>query len=151
MLTYERATEILSYNELTGELRWKVQLSNRAPKGSIAGSLNKKENRCRIKIDGELYYSHRIIWLLMTKSWPLNEVDHKDRNGRNNVWTNLRDLTHQKNVFNRLEVGAHLDTNKRWTARLQFEGKVVLNQKCGSEEEAKTAYLQAKQVILESL
>lgn len=151
MLTYERAHEVLSYNKETGELRWKVQLSNRAPKGSIAGSLNKKENRWRVKIEGELFFSHRVIWLMMTGAWPDFEIDHKNRNSRDNSWDNLRDLTHQDNVFNRFEVGAYKHSATKWRTKLTFRGEVMLDVLCDSKEEAEALYARKKQQLLESL
>ncbi|EDH7741207.1 hypothetical protein CB599_11645 [Salmonella enterica subsp. enterica serovar Adjame] len=51
--------------------------------------------------DGEKYYSaHRVIYWLHTNEWP-DYVDHKDRDTRNNLFSNLRAATAQQNVMNR--------------------------------------------------
>lgn len=53
------------------------------------------------QILGEMHYAHRVIWALHTGEWPENEIDHKDRNGFNNIISNLRDVTHIVNMSNR--------------------------------------------------
>jgi phosphotransferase system IIB component len=42
-----------------------------------------------------------LIWLLMTGSWPIGEVDHQNLDSLDNSWANLRLATHQQNTVNR--------------------------------------------------
>ena len=44
-------------------------------------------------------YVHRVIWLWMTGDWP-DEIDHRDRDRRNNKWSNLREVSHTENGRN---------------------------------------------------
>ncbi|WP_424031702.1 HNH endonuclease [Methylocella sp.] len=50
-----------------------------------------------VKIDGRPYTVHRVVWLWKTGEWPFPEVDHEDRNGTNNRWTNLHEATSTQN------------------------------------------------------
>lgn len=53
-----------------------------------------------ISINYERYLAHRIIWLWMTGNWPFVQIDHKDRDGWNNKWVNLRESTQLENGKN---------------------------------------------------
>lgn len=45
--------------------------------------------------------AHRIIWKMETGSDPACEIDHRDLNGLNNRWENLREATTTQNGFNK--------------------------------------------------
>lgn len=47
------------------------------------------------------HLAHRIIWALQTGEWPVYEVDHSDRNRKNNIWENLRAASATENTSNR--------------------------------------------------
>ncbi len=44
--------------------------------------------------------AHRVIWCLVTGEWPLQQIDHVDRNKLNNSWENLRDVSQAVNQSN---------------------------------------------------
>jgi len=46
------------------------------------------------------YAVHRIIWKWMTGKEPFRSIDHKDGNPFNNRWGNLRDASHQEQMWN---------------------------------------------------
>ena len=77
------------------------------------------------------YLAHRLIWLYVTGIKP-DEIDHEDSNGLNNMWCNLRNVTHQINCKNTRTskkntsgtTGVHwCKRDKRWVARIQVDGK----------------------------
>lgn len=105
ILTQVRVKELFNYDTITGVLRWKISLSNRAKAGTKAGhkDVRKSNAYLQVRIEGRIWYAHVIIWVWMTGKMPVFEVDHKDRHGLNNVWDNLQDVTHRVNMLNTLE------------------------------------------------
>jgi len=101
-LTPERAQELLNYDEASGHLTWR-RSKGAAKAGGIAGCTSKTQwgAYIAIRIDGRLYLAHRVIWLLKTGKWPAIFIDHADRNGLNNAWSNLREATASQNNANR--------------------------------------------------
>lgn len=95
----------LIYNEESGNLIWKSETRN---SGKIAGQI--KRNKVNdieyvwvgIGFAGKVYkiFGHRIAWLIKTGEWPVVDIDHKDGNGLNNKFDNLRSvdrITNNKN------------------------------------------------------
>lgn len=46
------------------------------------------------------FLSARLAWFYVTGTWPLNRIDHRDRNPINNKWDNLRNATQSQNNAN---------------------------------------------------
>lgn len=104
-LTQARLRELLSYDPETGEFTWRIATSSRTPAGSRAGCYadrpkSGKRHYVLLGIDGTLYLGHRVAWFYMTGRWPDGDVDHKDGDGWNNRFSNLRKAEHQQNMFN---------------------------------------------------
>jgi HNH endonuclease len=122
--------QILNYNPWTGLFRWLISSGNKSF-GDIAGSINSR-GYLMIRFSGKVYSAHRLAWLWMTGEWPLNEVDHKDTNKLNNIWTNLREATRQQNEYNKSinirnksgykGVCWHI-RDKKWHAMIKVNGK----------------------------
>jgi hypothetical protein len=98
-LTAERLRAVLEYEPTSGNWTWRRTTSNRAVAGRPAGKLG-KIGYVRIGVDGHRYLAHRLAWLYMTGEWPSDEIDHKDTDGSNNRWNNLRAATSQQNKYN---------------------------------------------------
>jgi hypothetical protein len=82
-------------------------------------------------IDGQMVYSHRVIWKWMTGEEP-PEIDHVDRVPTNNRWTNLRAATrglNSRNMPRRSDnisgvVGVHFDKRRKyWIAQISVRGR----------------------------
>ncbi len=54
-----------------------------------------------LSIDGRAYQAHIVIWAMMTGAYPESTVDHKNRNGHDNRWENLRQATLAQQQANR--------------------------------------------------
>lgn len=95
-----------------GELYWKKTVSNRALKGSMAGSITLtgyKQTRC----NGKFIKNHRIIYAMHHGYMP-KFIDHIDGNKLNNQISNLRPCTIQQNSYNKKSSGVSGYKNIYW-------------------------------------
>lgn len=146
MITASDLKNVLSYNPETGNFTWLITLSNRGMAGSTAGCLGPEY--VHIQIHGTLYLAHRLAWLYMTGRWPKCEIDHKDINGHNNKWENLREATRTQNNRNRrtnrpLPKGVTLpnpNLKKPYRAVVRYEGKNRYLGYYATPEEAQKVY-----------
>lgn len=136
MLTAERARHLLSYDPETGWLTWKVQTSRRIQVGRRAGTREIRKPAGfpirRICIDGGTYYEHRVIWLIVTGSWPRNQIDHINHDATDNRIKNLREVTHLENAQNQSMKSNNSTgvTGVYWANRDKaFVAEIVVNKK----------------------
>ena len=99
---------------------------------SIAGNLC--DGYIRIKVNGKLYRAHRLAFLYMTGSTPLDCTDHINGIKNDNRWCNLREATKQENRHN---TGVQKNNTsgfkgvswhkhaKKWRARARFNKKEI--------------------------
>lgn len=125
--------DYLYYDESSPScLRWKTQRGS-IKKDQVAGGISKREGRWRVSISGTKYYAHRIVWYLHNLNSAMPEfVDHKDRDGLNNKYSNLRQATHQQNMFNRGSAcqgvkfrGVFQQSKNSWQQRIQVKGRKI--------------------------
>ncbi len=152
MLTQLRLKEVLSYDPNTGDFVRLVQ--RRGPKngiGEIAGCDN-GQGYIRIYVDGKPYKAHRLAWLYVHGSMPLNEIDHINGNRSDNRIANLRDVVRSKNNMNRprhrtnaagIKGVSFNKRSKKWVAQIQHQGRKIGLGYFLSKEEAAIAYLNA--------
>lgn len=112
-LTYKRASELLTYDPLTGWLTWKVA-RGKVRVGERAGTIDAYGHRT-IGIDGKKYRAARVVFLLMRKRWPKRLIDHKNSDPSYDRWRNLREATHAQNMRN---------SQRRRTNKTGFKGVV---------------------------
>ena len=81
-------------------------------------------------LDDVLYRAHRLAWLYVHGTWPVNQIDHEDRIKHHNWISNLRDFTNLENAGNRAWMYRENETgfpgvtrNKaRFQARIKHDG-----------------------------
>lgn len=122
-------TEALDYDPDTGLFRWRHAVGLRIKPGMIAGSKTDK-GYIHIFYKGKCYKAHRLAFMFMNGSMPDDEVDHKDGNGENNKWVNLRGCTRNENqqnlpVYKNNSSGYQGidECGGRFRARISFNGK----------------------------
>mgnify|MGYP000754826813 CR=1 FL=1 len=132
------ASDILSYNPKSGDLKWKHRDGARSDwnaryAGKLAGSLSKSGYR-RLTLSlpcgrTRHFATHRICWLLHYKRWPKGVIDHIDGNPLNNAISNLRDVTQGENCRNRSGIQGHcpgvVKKARKWAAYCPQGGKIV--------------------------
>lgn len=103
--------ECLSYDPDSGILTWRRRPAahfasagictqwNSSHAGKKAGTAS-HATHIVVSIDKSRYLCHRVIWKMMTGNDPIKVIDHEDRNGKNNLWTNLREATQSQNLWN---------------------------------------------------
>jgi hypothetical protein len=98
---------------------------------------------------GREYQSHHVAWCIVTGEWPATEIDHIDKNPMNDRWSNLRLATRVQQAANR-----NLQSNntsgykgvrwskrdKKWIARITFDGNIKDLGYFDNPEEAAHAY-----------
>lgn len=103
MSDYELAKKLFYYEPETGKvfriakLTWKRNIKPCKPR-EIKDINN--YGYIQVSFQGRPFGLHRIIFLLMTGSFPANDVDHIDGDRLNNKWENLREVARCENLRN---------------------------------------------------
>jgi len=132
-ISYKEASKYLEidYSSASGDLIWRKKKSNRAHKGSIAGHKNIL-GYIQVRINGESYLGHRLVWLLHYGYLPENEIDHINRTPWSNHPDNLREVSKSCNARNSGNFsnntsgvkGVYWDKhNKKWYPKIKIMGK----------------------------
>ena len=95
IMSADVARSLLTYDDGTGEIAWRVGRL----KGQRAGSIN-GQGYTQIKVGGRIYLAHRVAWLLKTGEWPSLEIDHSNGVKADNCWLNLRAADRYQNAQN---------------------------------------------------
>lgn len=150
-LTQARLREVAAYDPHTGEFTRLGAVSNVA-----AGPVRPRPSKngyLRMRVDGKLYYLHRLAWLYVHGSWPSNLADHKDGDKTNNRIGNIRDATHAQNLQNIAATGrgasglrgAYFDkASGKWQAKITRNYKTISLGYFDTPELAHAAYLEGK-------
>lgn len=90
--------------------------------------------------------AHHFAWYMIYDNVDFIELDHIDTNKSNNKIDNLRIVTKSQQNQNRSFKGISWHKmNKKWISRITVNGKTTHLGYFNTEEEARNAYLQAKE------
>ena len=133
MLTHERLKEILHYDKENGNFFWKKFVSNKS-KNEPAGA-HQNKGYIQITVDNKNYLAHRLAWFYVYGEWPKKQIDHINRNKKDNRIENLRDVNNSQNQLN-IGVRSHnssginnvvksAKSHKPWAAQLHRNNKKI--------------------------
>jgi HNH endonuclease len=161
MLTQEQLKSILHYNPETGiftRLHW---LDKRGRKwgGQInIGCISTTDGYLYISVNNKKHAAHRLAFLYIYGSSPINQIDHINGIRNDNRFINLRSCTAEYNLQNQRNphtnnvsglLGVHTSNNKSKSFRSKITANGIQKHigyfKC--KEEAHEAYLKAKREL----
>jgi hypothetical protein len=156
MLTAAIARSLLDYDPKTGVMRWRRRnptchgdlIVNGKFAGKRAGSKSSTTGHRHVIIRKVgRFMEHRLAWLLMTGSFPTNEVDHRNGVRDDNRWENLREATDAQQMQNKIGWGRlgrkgvyTYGKHGKFRAAIQVGGKHVHLGVTDSIEEAARLY-----------
>ena len=145
-LNIEWLRENLGYDPLTGIFSWKKPGFGRTVGKPIGKKGREGKNYLMMRVDGELFYAHRLAWFYVHGEWPTNIVDHIDGNKTNNAISNLREATYAQNAARRPTTRLHgpsrgvVPHQGGFVARIHHGGKRHYLGYFKDAEEARAAY-----------
>jgi hypothetical protein len=102
------------------------------------------------RVEGKYLQEHTIIWAVVTGAYPEHTVDHKDRDGFNNRWLNLREATQAQQQVNRRSFSKSglrgvYPCRGRWEAQVRFDKKTKSLGVFDTAEEAASVVQKARE------
>lgn len=158
MITAERLRELVSYDPAEGVFTWLPMKPTRGRKkvtGRVAGS-RRPDGYCRLTLDGHGYLVHRLAWLYVHGVWPKADIDHINRNPRDNRIANLRNASRSENMANTVMPrhntsglkGASWDSARQmWQARIVRDHRGFYLGHFDTPQEAHAAYAAAAKAL----
>lgn len=155
MLTLQRLRKLLLYYPNTGHFIHLEDRKGGARAGDLAGWQNtaRGQKRIKISVDGRTYMAHRLAYFYMTSKWPTADIDHRNGDGFDNRWSNLRAATRSQNNANRpTAANVYRDSDPslqkpKWRARIKKDGVTVYLGGFATRRQAVAAYREAKRYL----
>ena len=142
-----RLRELFDYDN--GNLTWKEDKKQIKLKGKIAGGIDNspRGGYRRIKVDGDLMYAHRLVWIYHNGDIPDGlQIDHINCVRTDNRIENLRLVTSLQNRWNLKKTKGYMfeKSSNSYRVRIQVNGKEKHIGRYKTTTEARNAYLKAK-------
>ena len=156
-ITYEVVSELMELDAVTGRLFWKKRslkwFSSHRSMGSFNSKFAGKEALGKLNINGYpsgkilgfSFLAHRVVWLLSTGEWPVDQLDHINGDRSDNRMENLREVSNAENCRNQKmrktnssgATGVYWSKRlDKWFATIQVDGRPIY---LGSFDEFKDA------------
>jgi len=154
-INIERMRYLLRYApEVESGLVWNLTLGRHIVEGRMAGCKNSR-GLFYVQVDNGSYQAHRLIWAIVKGEDPPCQIDHINGREAGNSIENLRlaprnSLDNNQNMRKRSGLTSKYlgvswdERRKKWVANIQVNGKYTHLGSFDIEEEAYTAYLEAK-------
>lgn len=141
---------LLDYDPVTGNFKWRVPRGG-LPAGAPAGGTH-CQGYVAIQFCGKPRLAHRLAWLHFYGEWPSGNLDHINRNKKDNRIDNLRIVTQSQNMQNtglqqnNTSGFRGVSLNKptgRWKAYIKVGGRRKHLGYFATQQEASAAYRNA--------
>ena len=133
-----------------GVLYWRIRPSGRVDINKPAGTI-RSDGYCRIKIGGQLYCRHRLIWKLSTRHEPPYMIDHIYGVSSGDAFSNLQESNDKHNQYKarkrRTNTSGFIGISQRrakWQARIVVNGERKYLGSFSNVQDARNAYIDAK-------
>jgi len=130
MITQAELKAVVTYDPATGVFTNLAYRSANCRAGQVLQGVHSK-GYVRITVNGRRYFAHRLAWLYVYGVWPSKEIDHKDRNKKNNRILNLRDATDAENSANIIAANKNSKTQVRGVHKHGTMNKFVAQRRIG--------------------
>lgn len=137
---------VLNYNPETGI--WISLVKDRKRAAGVRADRKHWMGYYRVSYLGKRYLAHRLAFFFVTGRWPIG-IDHKDRDKRNNKWSNLREANQHENGGNTKLCSRNTSGHrgvfwnkcaKKWEAQIKIRGRSTVIGRFESKEAASKAY-----------
>jgi len=150
-LSVEYLKELFRYDPLSGKLTRIISTTHRVKAGDEAGVVNHYGYKV-VSIFGHKYQVHRVAWVMVHGTWPLDEIDHINGNRSDNRIENLRAVTCRDN---RLNLSIHragrlfgcTKIKDKWQVQIKVGKKYNYIGLFDTEQQAHAAYIIAKEML----
>lgn len=132
-ITYE-VLGLFTFHAVAGEIRWKSWKAPRGRPGALADT-RLPDGYLQVSVGGVNSRAHRIIWASVHGDPGPAFIDHKNGNGLDNRFENLRLANHQENNRNRQHLDKRNRTgvtgvfwradHQRWQANIQVSKRTI--------------------------
>lgn len=153
MLTLDIARNLFHYDEIAGQLFWKVKRSSRVDINKPVGCKH-HSGYLQVTVNRKQYRVHRVIWLMAYGSWPTFGLDHINGIKDDNRICNLRDVDLVTNREN-LRVAnvdnksgflgvSYNEKRRKYRAQIRAMGRYITLGYFQTPQEAHNVYVDAK-------
>ena len=130
-LTGEQVRDLFNYNPITGIFTWKKSRGNQFTKPGMKAGSKDTYGHINIEINGKTYLAHRLAWLFVYDKWPDHQIDHINRNRKDNRIENLRDVIGIENAKNKGNYNNNTTGKKGVTLKKsKFIAQITIDGKC---------------------
>jgi hypothetical protein len=154
LLTQDDALQLLNYDKEVGVFSWKKK--RRGVKTGVPLGADNGFGYLRITVLGTSIYAHRLAWFYVHGVWP-EQIDHINGNKSDNRIANLRDVSLQQNLQNKLKPQKNSESKvlgvswhkkaKKWQAHICVYKERKYLGLFDDVNEAHKAYLKEKEKI----
>ena len=145
-----RKIRVYSENHIEMEFRnkagdWRHKAISISTGGYAYFTIDVNGKTCQIAIHRLIFYAHNPSWDIYNSSND-NSIDHSNGNPLDNRIENLRCVTHQENMCNRLTAKGYSwsKRNNKWKAHIRVNHNRIHLGYFTEESDAREAYLAAK-------